>query len=859
MTSQEGGTRNAAVTQYDANPARNADETQYDSGVSATEVTHLLHRLPQVLEERYEAVEDLGGGGQGFVLKCLPREGGEPVAIKVYSGSLPVPSDELITQLQACDRDHVTPILEFGRAGAIAWEIQEYFPLGTLANRLTGRPWPHAEVRRVLTELHAALLHIHEWPIVHRDLKPQNIFVRGEDPLDCVLGDFGLAKQLTMSVEIGSVAGAMAYMPPEAALAGKTSEESDWWALGVIIHQLLTGKHLFSSPAGQQVLLDQRFIKAALFEGHYDTNVPDERWALLVQGLLTYEQGQRWGGKQVTEWLAGGSPEVYSGKAKARTAPTRPLPFLGEPCANPAAVAAVIRRRYEQAEDYLSGSVRSELMAWLMSADPTDATIDLLGSSAAWKSQQDRAMVSLQLHLDPDVAPCYRGRELTSAGLQRVIREATGRDQAAAEWIASLRSDRILSLVDRLASDPAGFGAADENLRMWWVEVERKVRTFGTDERQVWEGSRGIAEGLALSAALAAASQASVLSQGANSRGDASSLSSALAAATSAASTEMPAALLAVTVIPGWREQRDARERAAQEREKARQKAEQEAAAQRAAEAARNRRRLAFTNARERVGARIWLNLVPATVTGLIAHFVNKVPVPEAALWSVGTLAGVVTSLFLIDLVFREPARRGAWAIGWLVFFWFAIPIVTGAIGATAEAGVLMMPSASVWYSLPIPLVVGYGVGSGLSWSFGRMSHQSGGRLSGQGLVSLLAGIPLVTLPAIRLDPTVLAALGQVIPSWYSEFTWKVYQYLPSMPLTTTQQLALIAISSALAVYWLLTPDRLLAIPRVPRWLTVSLLIVLWLVVAVTCYGWFTFGLVFFTVPVIIIHRVTRM
>lgn len=871
MTSQDGVIRNAAATQYDANPARNAaatdydanpvrnaDETHYVPADSASETTHLLHRLPQVLEERYQAVEDLGGGGQGFVLKCLPRQGGDPVAIKVYSGSLPVPSDELFQQLQGCDRDHVTPILDFGRAGSVAWEIQEYFPLGTLGDWMTGRPWKDGDVRHVLTELHGAIKHVHERKIVHRDLKPQNIFVRGIDPLDCVLGDFGLAKQLTMGVELGSVAGALAYMPPEAAFAGITSEESDWWALGVIIHQLLTGKHLFSSPVGQEALLNQRLMKAALFGGNYDTTIADERWALLLQGLLTREQEHRWGGTKVTRWLNGESPEVYSEPVKVRTRPTRPLPFLGESCADPVAVAAVIRRRYDRAKDYLTGEVRSELMAWLSAADASDPAIDLLRSDGVWKTRHDHAMVRLQLELDPDAAPSYLGRELTSAGLQQVIREATGRDEAAAEWIGSLRSDRILSLVDRLATEVGVFGTADENLRMWWVEIDRKARALGTDERGLWKDSRGIAEGLALSAALSPDSRASLLAQGATARGDASSLPGTLATSTADAGTDIPDALLAIAVIPAWRAQKAAREHAVKEREKARLKAEREEAARQAAETARRRRRMAFDDARQRVWPRIGLHAVPAVATGLVAHLQYGMPVSEAAAWSTGTLAGVVAALFVIDLVFRQPGGRGTWAIGWLAFLWHALPIVSGAIGVSIQTGEPVLPSPATLYNLPIPLVIGYGIGSALGWIFGRMPSTFGGRLRGQGWVSLLAGIPLVTLPAIRLDAGLAASLNEVVPSWYSNAVWTVYQYIPSLPLPFSLQLALIAISSVLAVYWLLAPDRLLAIPHIPRWITVSVLIALWLAVAVTCYGWFAFGLLFFSVPVIAIHLFSR-
>ena len=114
---------------------------------------------------------------------------------------------------------------------------------------------PPTLVRAVVKELADAIDHIHSIEIVHRDIKPQNVLVRPEQPLDLVLADFGVAQAFVMSA-LGQVAGTFAYLAPEGT-HGRLSRTGDWWALGVITHELLTGRHLFADPADPRRLLPE--------------------------------------------------------------------------------------------------------------------------------------------------------------------------------------------------------------------------------------------------------------------------------------------------------------------------------------------------------------------------------------------------------------------------------------------------------------------------------------------------------------------------------------------------------------------------------------------------------------------------
>jgi len=81
-----------------------------------------------------------------------------------------------------------------------------------------------------------ALSYLHKNNIMYRDLKPENILVSKDGYLK--LSDFGLAKQAKTS---NTFCGTPEYISPEMLLGTGHDRTSDWWALGVLIYEMLTG------------------------------------------------------------------------------------------------------------------------------------------------------------------------------------------------------------------------------------------------------------------------------------------------------------------------------------------------------------------------------------------------------------------------------------------------------------------------------------------------------------------------------------------------------------------------------------------------------------------------------------------
>ena len=213
---------------------------------------HPITDLPRI--PGYEVREILGRGGIGIVYKAWHLRLNRPVALKMLLSGVYAQAHELerfhreAEAVAHLGHPNVVQIFDMGECDGFAYFTMEYVEGGTLAQSLTGVPWPANRAAEMIRTLAQAVQFAHQAGIVHRDLKPGNILLASDGTIK--INDFGLARRLDDDVNVtlsGVRVGTPSYMAPEQALAQtkKIGPATDIYALGAILYELLTGRPPF--------------------------------------------------------------------------------------------------------------------------------------------------------------------------------------------------------------------------------------------------------------------------------------------------------------------------------------------------------------------------------------------------------------------------------------------------------------------------------------------------------------------------------------------------------------------------------------------------------------------------------------
>lgn len=213
------------------------------------------------MTERFELLEQIGKGGMGTVWKARDTGTGEVVALKVLH-DMYVDDAEYVARFERevdiarkIDHPNVVKVLGYGKRGGVPYVAMEYVDGPSLKDLIRTRGaqgWEDwGQAKRFALQLTEALRAAHAVGVIHRDVKPSNVLI---DPQGNVkLADFGIARAADLTRMTGgyTMMGTPAYMSPE----GESSVQSDLYALGCVLYEMLAGGPPFTGDTQQQVLL----------------------------------------------------------------------------------------------------------------------------------------------------------------------------------------------------------------------------------------------------------------------------------------------------------------------------------------------------------------------------------------------------------------------------------------------------------------------------------------------------------------------------------------------------------------------------------------------------------------------------
>lgn len=351
----------------------------------------------------------------------LIRHDGIESMLKFYRPET-APNEEAVRKARELgDRLHdlIIRIYEYGfDDNSKRWYvIQEYAKHGSLRDlaRLD------ITLDLAIREINHGLKVLHENNIFHLNLKPSNILIREKQPLHLAFADFGMFSV----TEHGQMKKATPfkdrplYASPEL-LTGIAGQEADYWAFGMILLELLEGKHPF-------VELDDRSIAdiistmGSVIPGHVS-----EDYQILLRGLLNMDPGKRWGYLEVGRWLERDMniPVHFSDDAK------KPGEGMPKGCAVPyrflneeyfsigEMVPAFLRsgEAWESAQEHLC---QGHISKWLLKNSDKKEISQINSITEQFSGDPHLALISLVYSYKKDLPFIFYGEQISSENLHR--------------------------------------------------------------------------------------------------------------------------------------------------------------------------------------------------------------------------------------------------------------------------------------------------------------------------------------------------------------------------------------------------------------------------------------------------------
>ncbi|MCR5795327.1 MAG: Stk1 family PASTA domain-containing Ser/Thr kinase [Solobacterium sp.] len=217
-----------------------------------------------MIANRYEVVQHIGQGGMADVFRAIDTILNREVAIKILRSDLSTDAVSILRferEAQAATalaHPNIVEVYDVGDYKGHHYIVMEYVRGRTLKQIIRSRgPLLVEESIDIMKQLTSAVAEAHSRGIIHRDLKPQNVIVKSDGSVKIL--DFGIAtaKGSMQLTQANNVMGSVHYLAPELAKGETATPQSDIYALGIVLFEMLSGDVPFKADQAVQVALKQ--------------------------------------------------------------------------------------------------------------------------------------------------------------------------------------------------------------------------------------------------------------------------------------------------------------------------------------------------------------------------------------------------------------------------------------------------------------------------------------------------------------------------------------------------------------------------------------------------------------------------